>query len=246
MTELIFRHSDKINEGNNGVILKLDLSNTEHKEIVMKVMPEFDQDDLVAKMLKLYKPGQGGMEVKMQAEAFRIIEEIRDNESEIKYAKIPQVYLDETINVEDGYFKQRLKEMDIEINSENKVEVVLMDYINGIDLATYLDRLIITNHPNLIHLREHLKPGERWNFEEMHQQVAQALKFEVPGRKSWKEENRFFEEQKVFNENRKKIIDYLKDNNVVIDKRILNSVRNTIQFLHKKIFIMVIFMKEIL
>ena len=54
--------------------------------------------------------------------------------------------------------------MDIEINSENKVEVVLMDYINGIDLATYLDRLIITNHPNLIHLREHLKPGERWNL----------------------------------------------------------------------------------
>ena len=68
----------------------------------------------------------------------------------------------------------------------------------------------------------------------MHQQVAQALKFEVPGRKSWKEENRFFEEQKVFNENRKKIIDYLKDNNVVIDKRILNSVRNTIQFYIKK------------
>lgn len=107
-----------------------------------------------------------------------------------------------------------------------------MDFVDGVDFATYIDRLIVANHPGLVHLREHLNPGERWNYQEMHRAVAQALQFDEPTIKADKNE-RAYNEYKVFNERRKKMVDFLKSNNITIDPSILTKVINTINLLHK-------------
>jgi serine/threonine protein kinase len=231
MVEVVVDRSTKINEGDNGVIMRVNLEDGEAKKIFDEVLPESQNTNLAAKMLKFFRPGAAGKEVELQTKSYAVIEQAEQSAEQFEYAKVPQVYIDETLDVGNPLLQQKLENMNVEVNDQHKVEVILMDFIDGVDFATYVDRLIVANHPGLVHLRECLKPGERWNYQEMHRAVAQALRFEEPAIKANKAE-RAYNEYKVFNERRQKMVDFLKSNNITIDPGILTKVKNTVNLLH--------------
>lgn len=231
LMEAVISLSERVNEGYHGVIMRVDLSNPNTRELFAKVIRSIDDSDLAAKILKLYGPGMAEAEMALQAKAYRVV--TAENGSNKNYAQVPKVYMDETINVNNPEALRRLESLNVEVGPDHQVEAIVMDYVDGIDFATYIDRLVIANHPELRHLISYLQPGERWDFDMMHRHVAQALKFEIPKVKA-NEPDQMYAEYKVFSSNRKKIIDFLKKAGVTIDPNILNRVNNTISLLHSK------------
>lgn len=116
MVEVVIDRSIKINEGDNGVIMRVNLEDGEAKKIFDEVLPESQNTDLAAKMLKFFRPGAAGKEVELQAKAYTVIEQAKQDVEQFEYAKVPKVYIDETLDVGSSLLQQKLESMNVEVN----------------------------------------------------------------------------------------------------------------------------------
>lgn len=226
----IVKFSRKINEGNNGVIFKLDLHDAKGAADLLRMIEdkrtEQEKKETVVKILKVYRPGAGKREFEMQRKAFEIVKGAGDKE----LAEVPEPILFRELNLSEeaqDYLRSR------GMNCGEKAEVIVMDFVEGVDLATYLYREVIKVHPKTRHLADRV---EELGFAELHEEVTQALSFRVPGGKARSDEERAFERERVESENAELLFRFLERRGFQMDSRIPARIKATMDVFHENGF----------
>lgn len=225
----------KINEGNNGIIKKIkpgEMSQELVKYISENIDPDFDKNnEFVFKLIKVYtEGGKGELEFKAQKRAYDIVEKAkRDGRTE--YADIPHPYVYKSISLDDDV-KQILK-LDGLTMVQDKIELIIMDFVEGEDLATMLYKEVIKRHPST---RDLVSQIDSLSLQEIQERVSLALGFNSPGGKSRDEMVRAVEAEKVYNDNAQKIINFLKKSDFILDKPLMEKIEKTIKLFHDNAF----------
>jgi serine/threonine protein kinase len=229
----LFSHIQKINEGNNGIIFRLDFTEVDVDEF-KEVKAYFERlgvaasDRPVVKILKIYRPGAGKKEFEMQRRAFNLVEE---NAAKGDLAQIPEPIFYRELNLTPtgkSFLKDKGMKEDLD-----QAELLVMDYIPGIDLAVYMYREVVKLHPVL---REYRDSVESLDFFVLQALVARALQFKVPSKGATVLADRAFEQDKVFNENEEMLYKYLEQKNFVFPPEITAQFKSTIQLFHRNKF----------
>ncbi len=257
-------NSRYINEGNNGIITRLDFNeiSEELKNVLLKEQIE-GKEEIAFKLLKIYQPGKGKKEFEMQKKVNALLENSSEKtakvptplafrEVNIKYLplikqlkkwnfQLPKFKISKEVSekcsLEEGYYdeaelneeeRQKLIELNV-IFPEIKVEVLLMDYVAGKDLARILLEEVAKRHKDTEWFREEMKD---LSFTELFERVSVALGFFRPGGKHFDMGMKIFEEEMVKAENVNKIINFLKKTGYKFNQKWLDKINNTIKVLH--------------
>jgi tRNA A-37 threonylcarbamoyl transferase component Bud32 len=191
-----------------------------------------DSGSVATKMLKVYSAGASKAEADRQKQAYDIVDQY-DGDKDI--AKVPTLLACEELTITHQELKERLRDEGVDVSGD-KIEIMLMDYIQGEDFAMYMTKKIVANHPELRDLAQALKNGEKVPFSVLQERTAAALHFSRPGGKHEEEHLKMFEMNHVFKENAKLAINYMERNNIVIDPRILDKLKNTLDLFEKNGF----------
>jgi tRNA A-37 threonylcarbamoyl transferase component Bud32 len=207
--------------GNNGIIFEVDSSN---------IQPEIIEDLKKAgvnlevgpalKLLKVYRPGQGLHEYECQRTVWQLLEA----KDECAKAPEPLFYHDLSLSEET----RKSLEGKVGHKIQPRVEILLMDFIDGTDIYCQLLKEVIRTHPETVDLMTEI---DNLSLKEMEQRVAQALKFEIPGSKSRDEDEKEFEKQKVFKQNANRIYNYLLKNGRAVNPTVLSRLANSFEAL---------------
>jgi len=227
LEELCERYLSKFNEGNNGIVLKLRMDDIppELKDGLKKNGIELG-DDKVAKILKIYSGGKGKQEFEMQKKAHELVEAQPDKE---KFARVPKPYFYRDFAVGPDA-QERIKGMTEKGISGNRVEMFMMDFVPGDDVATILYKEVAKRHPKTADVSERT---DELRFEDLQDRVFQALDFKAPGGKSRDMGEREHEMRKVFAENAEKIDAFLERRGFRIDPAVVSQIENTMNLFHK-------------
>ncbi len=228
--------SQTINQGTNGIIKRIDAEN--FPQALLEYFKERgiinsdNRNDLVFKIIKIYSGGRGRKEYERQSKAYEIVQnKILENDGK-EYASIPKPYYYKELEI-DSELKQMAKNDGMKPN-QKKLEVLLMDFIDGNDLATMLYREVLKRHPDTVHLKE--EEINQMSITELEKEVSSCLRFNVPGGKNSNPGENAFEAEIVFNENTKRMIDFLKRKGVKLNREIFEKLKNTIDLLHSNGF----------
>ena len=229
--ERIISRSELINSGNNGLIYKINLEimdeearkNGKLMERIGRDKNDLSKSDKVIKILKIYKKGQGLHEYEMQKKAYDAVSSA-PNKKEL--ARIPRPISFKELNISDQT-QEDLNKKGASL-SDDKMEIIVMDFVPGTDLATIIYQWVIDNHSN-----QQLNPGSHQSIEEMQQTVAMLLGFERPGGKGANDGDRNLEERKVYGSNADKLYGFLKKSGFKINPAVTDQVKNTLDLLHR-------------
>ncbi|HCC23847.1 TPA: hypothetical protein DF272_06765 [Candidatus Falkowbacteria bacterium] len=227
---LVTKYARKVNEGNNGIICYLDVRSIKAVSQLVAILAEHGiqfETEQAMKILKVYKPGSGRYEFEQQMRAYDLIKQKADP----SLAQVPKPILFYELPITPET-KSIIESMGVEI-VEDKVELILMDFIPGVDIATMLYREVAMRHPKLVHLQDKL---EELSFSELQRHVFEALELKAPGGKGSTEGERAYEERLVSNENEKNLYEYLERDGYVFPETILNVLSTTIEWFHQNNF----------
>lgn len=227
LEELCERYLSKFNEGNNGMILKLRVEDMPHDlvEGLKKNGIELG-DEKVAKILKIYSGGKGRKEFEMQKKAHELVEAQPDKE---KYARIPKPYFYRDFAV-GKEAQEKIKGMTEKGYGSERVEMFMMDFVPGDDVATVLYKEVIKRHEKTVDIAPH---ADELSFAELQDRVFQALNFSAPGGKSRDAGARELEMRKVFAENAEKLDAYLERRGFRVDPAVVSQMENTMDLFHR-------------
>ncbi len=227
LEELCERYLSKFNEGNNGMILKMRVEDMPPDLVdgLKKNGIELG-DEKVAKILKIYSGGKGRHEFEMQKKAHELVEAQPDKE---KYARIPKPYFYRDIAV-GPEAQEKLKGMTDKGYGSDRVEMFMMDFVPGDDVATVLYKEVAKRHDKTVDIAPRV---DELGFPELQDRVFQALNFSVPGGKSRDAGAREFEMRKVFAENAEKLDAYLERRGFRIDPAVVAQMENTMNLFHR-------------
>jgi hypothetical protein len=226
LNQLLEQQCEKVNEGNNGAILKLHINDVpEDLLATLKEAGVILESDQAVKVLKFYSLGNGEREFKMQQRAYEIISRY---EGEADLAKIPKphLYRDLTMLPE---VREKLRANGIE-RVGDKVELLMMDFVPGEDLATIMFREIIRSSPRT---RDLVHQIDRLRFDDLEAELPRALN--LPEAKSTYRD----EADRQNQEKRQQILRYdaihaeLAKQGFRLHPAILRQVRNTFELLHE-------------
>lgn len=170
LNQLLEENCQKVNEGNNGAILKLNINDVPEDLLVsLRESGIVLNTDQAVKVMKFYSGGRGLNEFQMQQQAYELVSE----QSEYaQIAKIPKPHLYRDLAILPSV-RERLKQMGIK-KINDKVELLVMDFVPGEDLATIMFREIIRTSPKTRDLLHHL---DRLGFEDLERELPRALGF---------------------------------------------------------------------
>ena len=226
---VIAEHSEYVNEGNNGYILKVRLAELPEEEravlelagIKTKNEANNGADEKAMKLLKIHSAGHGREEFHAQRKAWELLERL-PKEQKPNFARVPEPQLYRDIKISDE-IKQLLSHRRISITGK-QVEVIVMDYIEGKDLATIFYQWVLDHlPPEKQFIKQNTNPE---NFQQLHAAVATALDFKEPGGKSRYENEREAERRAVYNQNAEKLYSFLERTGFRLDERITAQIEN--------------------
>ena len=227
LIEYTLLHSQKANEGNKGVILEFDLSkiSPEDLRLLLPADLELTPELLAAKVLKIYSPGQMANEAKMQERAYELIND--QAEEGLDYAQVPRVYYSGEINLANDELDNYLESSSVNTVG-GKAGIMLMDYIQGEDLATYVYKYLIRHDSRFIDLRQRLdEDGESFDFPSLERRVGGTLGYQDPSSLS-----NPAEQLRVEAANSERLFSALKKNGFTLDGQVIIQLQNTIKLLH--------------
>lgn len=228
---LLIQHADRINEGNNGIIFSLRLSdlNKEALGILTRlgvISPEEDVSRVV-KLLKIGSPGKLKKEYDLSAKACATIKpKIAGKPHE--FADIPQPRYYDTLKVTPFFQESFQTQHDIQV-AGGEIEIMVMDRVEGTDVDTILLREFLRRNPNSPLLKQP-KRIDTLSFEDLEGVSMSCLGFKkLTGKKrsqwsdaDWLEYMRF----------RKEMEEYLHKSDFRIDMSLLDGVERTIHTLY--------------
>ncbi|MFH1712018.1 MAG: hypothetical protein ABH846_02160 [Patescibacteria group bacterium] len=220
IAEQLLRDCIKHDEGNNGIIMKVphDILAPELIELARASDVDLDENRAL-KILKVYISGRGKEEFRMHKLAYDALQQDPDKE-----ALIPKPLFYRDIQLSEEVRPKISKAVGRKME---RVEVILMEFIDGRDLAGLLAREAVRiKDPNITD--EEMKD---WTFEKC-MDSANIPGYANPGGKGATEAERAYEREKIENENAARLYQYLHENGVRIDPTILERMQRTIDRLH--------------
>jgi hypothetical protein len=175
LEELIERYAERVNEGGNAYIFKVDFGLVPIELVRELGLPETGSENAI-KILKFFRPGTMKREIKKQELFYKVLRGVHEN---LPVAEVPEPI---------GYYTLRIAEqvqdfnvttkqpLTVEVSSEHidvlvgkklplssetgedasgqtaqrrliEVELAVMDYVNGKDIATLMMEWILNNPP---------------------------------------------------------------------------------------------------
>ncbi len=230
IADFIENRTDIINSGHNGIILRF--LESELPPEIQKAL-SFDREEnpegsLKVKALKIYSKGDAHKEFAALHRARKILAE--NQSGAIPFAHVPKGHAAYDLEISEG-FQRFLNEHGAAL-TDRRVGIVVMDYIEGIDLATllYREALLRTYKEGDLYTPDDL---DHISFDDLHRLLGEKLRFAKPGGKSRHEDERGYEEEKVKNENAERLFTVLEEKGFVLPPAILEQVQNTIEAFHK-------------
>lgn len=222
----ILKYARKVNEGNNGIILKINFSETDELPYLKKYLEKKGVNlgpDQALKILKIYSPGVGQNEFNMQQLAYEIL--AQNSTSEAAMVPKPLDFFDLQLKEET---RDKIRLNGAEGVSE-RAEIIIMDYIPGADLATLLYQEAIKRDDRFAHLRSFL---DQMDFTDLQEQVSQTLFFQAKS-KTKDSTQRQIDEGKVMDENAQILYSLLEKRGLVLHPSILTQIEKTMQLFHQ-------------
>lgn len=229
--EEILSKAELINAGNHGLIYKFNIEAlgplkqflAEHQEEYQRFKDLVEATDpKVIKSLKVYNSGEGKREYEKQLQAYQLVDQA-DNPKGLTRVPKPLLFKDLKISSET---QQSLNRSGASLIGD-RVEIIVMDFAPGEDLATIFYRWVIEHHP------QGRKLSGQVNFSQLQNEVAHLLKFEKPGGKHIREGDREYETRKVLDDNADRLYRFLKSTGLVIHPHIEKQIKNTFRIFHK-------------
>ncbi len=175
-------------------------------------------------MLKVYSnTSVGDREAEAQRRAFEII----SSSGRADLAVVPKMYFSGEIKIKNKSVADLVESEGVVLNDGN-VELILMDFVEGDDLAVYLYKRVCEFHPGLVDLKERIEKGDKIDVGELSDRVGFALDFIEP-------ENRQddFQSRRADNSNHKKMVDYLYSRGFVMDQSFIEKIDKTVSLWHE-------------
>lgn len=236
LLEIAVIESHKINEGNNGLIATIDISDLPQEIIDFALeQPHLqntklqDKAEVAIKILKIYTNGAAKAEYEAQLQAYNLLTQAKKDNPDKQYAQVPVPMLYRKLEMNDD-IEQSLKAKGVE-NPSDAVEVILMDYIKGDDLATLLYKEVLRRHTSTRHFTN--QDIAEMSFSDIHFEVSQALGYSEPGKKDSDTGARFHEEFKVTSANAELLINFLSRNGFQLNTTILTQIENSLKLMHQ-------------
>jgi len=216
--EEILHTSPVVASGRDGIILKVDMSNfnssliekINNKEIKISI-----GEGYALKILKIYREGDGEREYNIQKAAYEALENIDD------IAKIPKPILVKKQHLSDAD-KEYLKKYNYFFSDD--AEIILMDYIEGKDLAVIIYDFVLSNNGYDINVLENM------DFEQKQETISNLLNFEIAKNANPGD----FRDAISKRDNLRKLMNYLKKSNFYIKQDILDQIKEALNILESK------------
>lgn len=217
----VLEREHKANEGNNGVIFKL-------KVVDQKGSGEFKE--YAAKLLKVGDFATLQSEYENQFKAAEILRQaIEAGADPDDYAKIPVPDLCENVEANES-LKKHLEEEGIKVSGD-KVGVLLMDWINGEDIATHLFKEVLKLKDSKYLDRIAIGKYGQHDFNQLHAAAGYELEYEEAGGKAVRAGDKIFEQIQVERRNEEKLYKALKKGGYLFPKKTVEQIDNTIKLL---------------
>lgn len=231
--EFIEAHHTVSNSGNNGIILKF-LEEELPSDIRDKIPFDREQNpegSLSVKALKIYNRGSANAEFSALQKARRIVKENRDPADPLAEVPKAHAYYDMNVSREFQDYLNNNGAMLV----DSKVGILVMDYIEGADLATilYREALKRTHEESDPYVMEEI---DMMPFNELHHAVAKKLQFATPQGTSHSEGERIHKEERLRNENAERLFKTLEMKGFVLPRAVLDQIKNTTDAFHKNNF----------
>lgn len=211
----------KINEGKYGIIYEIDFADLAD-EAKRDFFPEgTNAENMVGKILKIYQPVVGKAEADSQKKAYLVNGQNQDPQA----AKIPKLISYQDFAIKSDELKSMLKANGLE--ASDRVCIILMDFIKGEDFGTYLYKRILESG---IQSGDDLKMEDlqRMAFPALERLVIDQLAFKI-ATPSQKVEGL---EPLINANNTKKLVQFATHHNIVLDKKIFDKIRLTLNKIH--------------
>jgi hypothetical protein len=221
----------KLNEGNDGIILELDINDFSPEARSHFFPGEKDNSDntLIAKTLKIFTPGSISREFESNKNAYDLVEsESAKPENKGKFAKIVRPYFSKELDIEDESIKKKLKSLGVK--NQEKVSILIEDYIAGENFSLHVFKKMMDEIPFLAGLKkEVLEWQKEKNLDQeeentVHKQILLSL-----GIKKNILADEYQESLRIAG----RLKEFMKDNDVRVDQRIINKVVNTMNLLNQ-------------
>lgn len=171
-----------------------------------------NEDFFATKIIKIFTGEQGIREYEIQLRAYGFLQQATDVASIPKPILIRRQHLSEAYATYLNSFGASLKD---------EAEIIIMDYVDGKDLATLIYEHILKKHNFDEHSLENMP------FEDKNSKVAEILNFEFPTEKGG------FGDLISHRDNLRKLMAYLKKTNFQIQPEILDKIEKAIEILEK-------------
>jgi serine/threonine protein kinase len=226
VNEILEHKARKINEGQNGIIFRLE-GVAEEVSAKLASAGYSVSNEQIAKVLKISKKGAGEHEYRMQQKALHIIESSVQDDS-VSFAKVPTLhgYCELPITEE---VRKKLQVFGFD-SSNKRADIIFMDYIDGPDLATALYREVVKRHPRTVHLKDSV---HELDFQELHKEVSSALGFTMPGGKARDANERIIEQYRIMQMNMERLVVFLNKSGFRLNPSIPKQISATIDLFHK-------------
>jgi len=239
LMEAAVLYGQKHNEGQNAVIFRVEVSKLP-PEALQKIFTEKNKKipvgGLASKVIKVYVSAVAAKEAGNHQQIFELInKEIQDSDQPM--ARIPEPHVNAELPIRTPSMKSKLEEAGIQIHSD-KIGIMMMDYINGIDLMTHVYRQIIKNlpedqfklnYPDVSMIKKQLVDDpDSVDFAKLEEAIIFALAIQG-GKAGEGDEDRIRRDLG----NRKRVFDAFQSLGLTIDPEILNRVRRTVSFMNK-------------
>ena len=211
--EQILHESPIIGTGKDGIVLKVDTEKMDPSTLALFQQEGLDfTGNLAAKILKIYRPGEGKREFDFHMRAYELLSGVEEA------AKIPKPILlkMQHLSTSDRDFLNKAG-----ARLEDEAEIMLMDYIEGADIA------------NLIYVFIMQKIGydqlmiDSLSIEDKHKIVGNHLDFDVI-----EEENVYVEALTSIN-NANKLIGFLQQHGFSIEKTAIEKLEVAVKILEE-------------
>lgn len=216
------KFADKTNEGNNAIICKIDIAHIPELADLQQLIEasESTSESQAIKVLKVYQPGAGKREYEMQQKAYNLVQDAADKTG---LALVPRPILFYDLKISPDTL-QRLNAMGI-TDVDSHVEILLMDYIEGDDIATMLLREAIKRNPQMTEIHD---TANTMSFKELYEEISRFL---FPTSKSLPKWNT--EQAQADIENAQTLYKFLKSKGYVLPPAILDQIEKTMTLFHK-------------
>jgi len=210
--------SQKIDEGKEAVIL----------EYIKKGKG-------LARVLKIFNSVDFFKEAELHEKAYQVVEEAIKENKDKKFARIPEIYLKKSLKINDDEVKNKLLKMGVKLSQDDKINLMVMDFIKGRDLFSYMLTELL-EHYNISKDSAGKETKDIEQDDPQYHFKASRLIGVLSHFMSIKKDHPLADNNSKIAtdiENRNEITRKLKEINFTIDKEIIDKLRNTINLLNE-------------